>query len=163
MSDLFHEDVPLEFIQRVFGVMEQADRHTFQILTKRHERLAELAQFLPWPQNVWMGVSIESRSFLHRADQLRQVPAAVRFVSAEPLLGSLADIDLTGLDWVIAGGESGHRSRPVAEVWLCELRDRCVAEGVAFFFKQWGGRTPKAGGRELAGRTWDQMPAFSRS
>ena len=163
MSDLFHEEVPLDFIKRVFEVMRQAERHTFQVLTKRHERLAEVAELLPWPENVWMGVSIENRRFLHRADQLRQVPAAVRFVSAEPLLGSLADIDLSGLDWVIAGGESGHRSRPVAETWLCELRDRCVAEDVAFFFKQWGGRTPKAGGRELAGRTWDEMPPLGGS
>jgi protein gp37 len=158
MSDLFHEDIPREYIAEVFAVMQQAGQHRFQILTKRHERLAELAPELPWPENVWVGVSIENRRFVHRADYLRQVPAAVRFISAEPLLGRLEGLDLDGIDWLIAGGESGARYRRMREEWATELRDRCLAEGVAFFFKQWGGKTSKAGGRELQGRTWNQMP-----
>lgn len=158
MSDLFHEDVPVEYIAEVFDVMVRAERHTFQILTKRHERLAELAPELPWPENVWMGVSIENRRFVHRADFLRTVPAAVRFISAEPLLGPLEGLDLTGIHWLISGGESGPRHRPVEIEWLRDLRDRCQQESVAYFFKQWGGRRPKSGGRVLDGRTWDQMP-----
>jgi protein gp37 len=162
MSDLFHEDVPEQFIGDVFGVMERAEQHTFQILTKRHERLADVAPLLPWPANVWIGVSIENRRFVHRADFLRLVPAAVRFISAEPLLGPLEGLDLTAIDWLIAGGESGARHRPVRAEWVRELRDRCEAEDVSFFFKQWGGRRPKSGGRELDGRTWDEMPRFDR-
>ena len=158
MSDLFHEDIPAEYIADVFDVMVRAEHHTFQILTKRQERLAELAPDLPWPDNVWMGVTIENRRFVHRADYLRDVPAAVRFISAEPLLGPLEGLDLTGIDWLIAGGESGTKHRPVKADWLRDLRDRCQDEGVAYFFKQWGGRRPKTGGRELDGRTWDEMP-----
>jgi protein gp37 len=158
MSDLFHPDIPFEFVEQVFEVMVKAEHHTFQILTKRHERLAELAPSLPWPNNVWMGVSIENKRWVRRADYLREVPAAVRFISAEPLLGALESLDLTGIDWLIAGGESGHGSRPVKVEWLRELRDKCDTEGVAFFFKQWGGRTPKAGGRELDGQEWSQLP-----
>jgi protein gp37 len=158
MSDLFHEQVPVEYIESVFDVMRRAEQHVFQVLTKRHERLAELAPHLPWPENVWMGVSIENRRFVHRADDLRGVPAAVRFISAEPLLGPLEDLDMTGIDWLIAGGESGPGHRRMDPDWARELRDHCVAERVAFFFKQWGGRTPKTGGRELDGETWDQMP-----
>ncbi len=158
MSDLFHEGIPFDYVQRVFEVMAAAPQHTFQILTKRHERLSELAPDLPWPVNVWMGVSIENRRFIKRADHLREVPAAVRFISAEPLLGPLEGLDLHGIDWLIAGGESGPGHRTVRGEWIHELRDRCVAENVAFFFKQWGGRTAKAGGRELDGRTWDELP-----
>ena len=158
MSDLFHEGIPFDYVQRVFEVMAAAPQHTFQILTKRHERLSELAPDLPWPVNVWMGVSIENRRFIKRADHLREVPAAVRFISAEPLLGPLEGLDLHGIDWLIAGGESGPGHRTVRGEWIHELRDRCVAENVAFFFKQWGGRTAKAGGRELDGRTWDKPP-----
>jgi protein gp37 len=158
MSDLFHELVPLEFIWDVFDVMAAAKQHVFQILTKRHERLAELAPLIEWPENVWMGVSIENRRWIERADCLRTVPAAVRFVSAEPLLGSLDDLDLDGIDWLIAGGESGPRYRPVRLDWVRDLRDRCLEESVPFFFKQHGGRTSKAGGRELDGREWSQMP-----
>jgi protein gp37 len=158
MSDLFHEDIPVDFIAEVFEVMRQADWHTFQVLTKRHERLADLAPDLPWPSNVWMGVTIENRRFVHRADYLRSVPAAVRFISAEPLLGPLEGLDLTDVHWLIAGGESGPRHRRVREEWVAELRDRCLVEDVAFFFKQWGGRRSKSGGRLLEGRTWDQMP-----
>jgi protein gp37 len=158
MSDLFHEDIPFEFVGAVFRTMKQAQWHTFQILTKRADRLAELAPALDWPANVWMGVSIENRRFVHRADQLREVPAAVRFISAEPLLGPLEGLDLTGIGWLIAGGESGHHHRPVKVEWLRELRDRCQVEGVPFFFKQWGGRTSKAGGRELDYRRWSELP-----
>jgi protein gp37 len=158
MSDLFHEVVPLDYIARVFDVMTRADQHVFQILTKRHERLAELAPRLPWPPNVWMGVSIENRRWVERADHLRRVPAAVRFISAEPLLGPLDGLDLTDIHWLIAGGESGPGHRPVRAEWLRDLRDACATEGVAFFFKQWGGRTAKAGGRQLDNVEWSQLP-----
>jgi protein gp37 len=159
MSDLFHESIPDEYIADVFDVMGRAHWHTFQVLTKRHERLVELAPALDWHPNVWMGVTIENRRFVRRADYLREVDAAVRFISAEPLLGPLEGLDLGGIDWLIAGGESGPKSRPVREEWLLELRDRCAAEGVAFFFKQWGGLRSKSGGRLLQDRTWDEMPA----
>jgi protein gp37 len=162
MADLFHEEVPFEFVQRVFEVMAKADWHQFQVLTKRHERLAELAPRLPWPDNVWAGVSIENSRFIHRADYLREVPAAVRFISAEPLLGPLTGLDLTGIDWLIAGGESGVGHRPIKAAWVEELRDRCLAEGIAFFFKQWGGRTSKTGGRLLEEREWNEMPQAQR-
>jgi protein gp37 len=158
MSDLFHEAVPETFIQAVFATMCQADQHQFQILTKRGDRLAQLAPRLTWPQNVWMGVSIENRRFVDRADRLRATPAAVKFISAEPLLGPLEGLNLYGIDWVIAGGESGHRHRPMHLAWLRDLRDRCKHDRVAFFFKQWGGRTPKAGGRLLDGVEWSQFP-----
>ena len=162
MADLFHEEVPFEFVQRVFEVMAQAEWHQFQVLTKRHERLAQLAPRLPWPDNVWAGVSIENSRFIHRADYLREVPAAVRFISAEPLLGPLSGLDLTGIDWLIAGGESGAGHRPIKAAWVEELRDRCLAEGIAFFFKQWGGRTSKTGGRLLEEREWNEMPQAQR-
>ena len=162
MSDLFHAKVPTEFVEKVFEVMAATPRHTYQILTKRSLRLSRLAPRLPWPPNVWMGVSVEDESQLDRVDHLRTVPAAVRFVSAEPLLGPLDRIDLSGIDWLIAGGESGVDARPMDPAWVRALRDRCRAAGVAFFFKQWGGRTPKAGGRLLDGRTWDQLPRGPR-
>jgi protein gp37 len=158
MSDLFHEEIPDEFIAEVFEVMGRAHWHTFQILTKRKERLAEIAPTLDWHPNVWMGVSVENRRYVERADVLREVPAAVRFISAEPLLGPLYGLDLDGIDWLIAGGESGARHRRVREEWLLDLRDRCLDEGVAFFFKQWGGVRSKTGGRLLQGRTYDEMP-----
>jgi protein gp37 len=158
MSDLFHEDVPLEFIKQVFETMALAKHHTFQVLTKRHERLAELAPQLTWSPNVWMGVSIENRRFVHRADYLRRTPAAVKFISAEPLLGKLEGLDLTDIDWLIAGGESGPGYRPVKLEWVRDIRDRTTDAGVSFFFKQWGGHRPKANGRELDGRLWDEMP-----
>jgi Protein of unknown function (DUF5131) len=150
ISDLFHARVPDEFILRVFAVMQATPRHTYQVLTKRSLRL-------PWPRNVWMGVSVEDDNHLRRVDDLRHVPAAVRFVFAEPLLGPLPSLDLHGVDWLIAGGESGHRARPVDPSWVAELRDACTDAEVVFFFKQWGGRTPKAGGRNLAGRTWNAL------
>jgi protein gp37 len=159
MSDLFHERIPADFIGEVFETMARADWHVFQILTKRAERLHELANELTWPPNVWMGVSIENRRFVHRADYLRRTPAQTKFISAEPLLGPLNQLDLAEIDWLIAGGESGPRHRPVRIEWVRELRDRCIAEHVAFFFKQWGGIRSKTGGRILDGRTWDQLPA----
>jgi protein gp37 len=144
MSDLFHEDVPNQFIESVFEVMHKADWHTFQLLTKRHQRMAELADRLAWPGNVWMGVSIENRRFVGRADALRSVPAAVRFISAEPLLGPLDGLQLDGIDWLIAGGESGPGARPMHPDWVRRLRDDCEAASVAFFFKQWGAHVPEA-------------------
>jgi protein gp37 len=158
MSDLFHEQIPDAYVREVFEVMGHASHHTFQILTKRHERLAELAPTLRWHANVWMGVSIENRRFIHRADYLRRVDASVRFISAEPLIGPLEGLDLEGIDWLIAGGESGPRHRRCDPDWIRQLRDRCHGEDVAFFFKQWGGRTSKAGGRILDGRTHDEWP-----
>jgi len=158
MSDLFHDDVPVEFIRKVFDVMVRADWHTFQVLTKRSGRLARLGQTFPWPSHIWAGVSVESMRYAWRVDQLRLVPSLVRFISAEPLLGPLNNLDLTGIHWVITGGESGAGFRECNPTWVRSLRDRCVARGIAFFHKQWGGRTPKAGGRLLDGRTWDEFP-----
>jgi protein gp37 len=158
MSDLFHENVPDHFVERVFAVMVETPHHTYQLLTKRSRRLARLADSLSWPANVWMGVSIENDRYAFRADHLRDVPAAVRFLSVEPLLGPVPSLNLDGIDWVIAGGESGFNARPVDPAWVTSLRDQTVERGIPFFFKQWGGRTPKAGGRELEGRTWDELP-----
>ena len=149
MSDLFHPDVPLEFIGSVYEVIADAPQHTYQILTKRPRRLLNLADELDWPDNVWMGVSLETGRYTFRIDHLRQVGTTVRFVSAEPLLGPLPDVDLTNIDWLIAGGESGPGARPMDEAWVRDLRDQCGAAGVALFFNQWEGRTPKANGRDL--------------
>ncbi|MET8140176.1 phage Gp37/Gp68 family protein [Sphaerisporangium sp. NPDC005288] len=159
MSDLFHARVPFDFVRRVFDVMAATPQHTYQVLTKRATRLARVAHRLSWPENVWMGVSVENEEAMTRVAALRRVPAAVRFISAEPLLGSLSGLDLTDVHWLIAGGESGPGARPVNPDWVRQLRDQCLRADVAFFFKQWGGRTPKAGGRLLDGRTWDQMPS----
>src|SRR5580704_4348526 len=159
MSDLFHARVPVSFVREVFSVMADTPRHTYQVLTKRSHRLARLADRLDWPPNVWLGVSIEDGAQLQRIDHLRDVPAAVRFLSCEPLLGPLHGLDLTGIGWVIAGGESGPGCRPLDRTWVTDIRDACTAAGVPFFFKQWGGRTPKAGGRELDGVLWDEMPS----
>lgn len=161
MSDLFHDEVPIDFIRRVFDVMQQADWHLFQILTKRSARLADLAPLLPWPENVWMGVTVESSDFIHRIDDLRRVPAAIRFLSLEPLLSPLPGLDLTHIDWVIVGGESGPGARKMSEAWACDLRDQCLQTGVPFFFKQWGGVNKKKAGRVLDGKTWDGMPTSS--
>lgn len=158
MSDLFHAKVPLDFVRRVFAVMADTPQHTYQVLTKRARRLRRVADRLEWPENVWMGVSVESSAELDRVDDLRDVPAAVRFLSCEPLLGPLEGLTLDGIHWVIAGGESGPGHRPMEASWVRQVRDACREENVAFFFKQWGGRTPKAGGRTLDGRTWDQLP-----
>ena len=157
MSDLWHARVPAEFIQRVFDVMVDTPQHTYQLLTKRPRRLARMAAQLPWPRNVWVGVSVEQQQQVWRIAELRKVPAAIRFISAEPLLGPL-DLDLSGIDWLIAGGESGPNHRPMNEQWLLDLRDQCFSSGTAFFFKQWGGVRSKTGGRQLDGRTWDDKP-----
>jgi protein gp37 len=158
MSDLFHPEVPLEFIEGVFAVISDTPQHCYQMLTKRSRRLAELADRLPWPENLWMGVSVENARYRFRANHLNRVPAAVRFLSCEPLIGPTGELPLDGIDWVIAGGESGPGARPMQLNWVTEIRDQCRSAGVSFFFKQWGGRTPKAGGRLLEGRTWDDMP-----
>lgn len=161
MSDLFHARVPVSFVREVFSVMADTPRHTYQVLTKRSHRLVRLADRLDWPPNVWLGVSVEDAAQLQRIDHLRDVPAAVRFLSCEPLLGPLHALDLTGIGWVIAGGESGPGCRPLDRTWVTDIRDACTAAGVPFFFKQWGGRTPKAGGRELDGRFWDELPQLA--
>lgn len=158
MSDVFHATFSLERIQMVFEVMNALPQHQFQVLTKRPERAARLATHLVWTNNIWMGTSIEDMRVARRADSLREIPAFVRFISAEPLLGSLVNLNLNGIHWLIGGGESGANARPCDAIWARELRDRCVAEGVSFFWKQWGGRTAKGGGRLLDGRTWDQYP-----
>lgn len=158
MADLFHKEVPDAYIFEVFRVMAYADWHTFQVLTKRSSRLAHLAPSLPWPPHIWAGVSIELNRMVARADHLRQVPAAIRYISAQPLLGPLPDLNLEGIHWVIAGGESGPGARPMRIEWVRDLRDRCVAAGIPFYFNQWGGITAQAGGRELDGRTWDEVP-----
>jgi protein gp37 len=160
MSDLFHDDVPLPYIHRVFGVMAEAAWHTFQVLTKRAERLAELSAQLSWPPNVWMGVSVERDDYVSRIDHLRGTGAHVKFLSLEPLLGPLPSLRLDGIDWVIVGGESGRAPRPMSEGWVTEIRERCLHAGVPFFFKQWGGMNKKRAGRTLNGRTWDQLPAL---
>lgn len=157
MSDLFHEQMPITYLKQIFEVMTACPQHTFQILTKRHERLVELAPLLDWSDNVWMGVSVENQKYVHRVDYLRQVPAKVRFLSCEPLLGPL-DLDLTGIHWVITGGESGPKHRPIDEDWVRSIKNQCETAGVAFFHKQWGGSRPKSKGRLLDGRTWDEMP-----
>jgi len=159
MSDLFHRDVPEAFIREVFEVMARAHWHLFQLLTKRSGRLARLAPSLPWPDNVWAGVSVENRDYLPRLEDLRRVPAAVRFISFEPLIGRIGDFDLEGIDWVIVGGESGPGARPMEEDWAIEIRDACLEASVPFFFKQWGGVQKKKAGRVLQGQTWDEMPA----
>src|SRR4051812_4106391 len=158
MSDLFHQGVPISFIRQVFDVMRRADWHQYQILTKRADRLEALAPQIDWPPHVWMGVSVENQDYTVRIDQLRRTPAAVKFLSVEPLLGPLTDLNLAGIDWVIVGGESGPGCRPMHQRWAMSIRDQCVDQRVPFFFKQWGGRTPKAGGRSLDGRTWDETP-----
>jgi len=157
MSDLFHAQVPTSFVAEVFKVMVDTPRHSYQVLTKRPRRVARLAGSLPWPENIWMGVTVEDQLTSWRADALRQVPAAVRFISAEPLIGPVS-LDLNGIDWLIAGGESGANHRPIDPDWVTRLQHECADAGTAFFFKQWGGRRPKSGGRLLGGRTWDEMP-----
>lgn len=159
MSDLFHEEVPLDFIKRLFATMRECPQHTFQILTKRSARLRKLASQLAWPLNVWMGVSVEDARVLSRVDDLRKVPAAIRFLSCEPLIGSLAAIDLTDIQWVIVGGESGWGARRMEIEWVREILRACRKQNVPFFFKQWGGVRKDLTGRMLRGRTYDEMPA----
>lgn len=161
MSDLFHEDVPLDFIQRVFSVMVACPQHTFQILTKRSYRLKELSPLLSWPDNVWMGVSVEDNRVLHRIDDLRQIPSRIRFLSCEPLIGPLDSLDLRGIDWVIVGGESGPGARPMHAEWVESIQRQCEHMAVLFFFKQWGGVRKNRTGRLLHGRTYDDIPTQS--
>lgn len=158
MSDLFHEDVPIEYIQKVFGVMNRANWHRFQILTKRAGRLDALSPLLNWTSNIWMGVSVESDEYRERIDHLRRTGASIKFLSLEPLLGPLSRLDLAGIDWVIVGGESGPKSRPMHPEWVIDLRDQCRQAGVPFFFKQWGGKNKKQAGRVLERRVWNEMP-----
>lgn len=159
MADLFHEAVPVDYIQSVFAVMRETPQHIYQVLTKRAERLLEVSDELDWPSNVWMGVSVESEEVLWRVDCLRRTAAKVKFLSCEPLLGSLRGVDLSSIDWLIAGGESGPGARPMAGEWVRELRDLCAKKGVAFHFKQWGGPIKSRAGRSLDGRTWDELPS----
>ncbi len=158
MSDLFHPKVPLDYIRQVFDVIGETPQHSYQVLTKRSKRLTQTADCLEWPPNLWMGVSVEDSRYSFRINHLQTVPAAVRFLSCEPLLGPLDDLELEGIQWVIAGGESGGNARPMDPDWVRSIRDQCLDAGVAFFFKQWGGRTPKAHGRELDGAIHDEMP-----
>lgn len=158
MSDLFHARVPLSFVRDVFAVIADTPQHTYQILTKRSARLPKIAPGLEWPLNLWLGVSVENAEHLYRVEHLRQVPASVRFLSCEPLIGPLTDINLSGIGWVITGGESGPNARPLDPQWVRDIRDACVDNGVPFFHKQWGGRTPKQLGRLLDGTLWDEMP-----
>lgn len=158
MSDLFHKDVPLDYIQQVFDVMKRADWHRFQVLTKRADRLAEVSAQLKWPENIWMGVSVESQKYVSRIDDLRRTDAKVKFLSLEPLLGPLKNLDLNRIDWAIVGGESGYGARTIKENWVLDIRKQCRDFDVPFFFKQWGGFNKKKTGRLLEGRTWDEMP-----
>jgi protein gp37 len=158
MSDLFHKDVPAEFIAQIFDVMNRCPQHTFQVLTKRPEIAAEISPQLTWTPNIWMGTSVENVLVLHRVSSLQKIPARIRFLSVEPLLGPIPRLPLTGIHWVIVGGESGPGARPMDEQWVRSIRDRCIAQQVPFFFKQWGGVNKKLTGRILDGLTWDDMP-----
>jgi protein gp37 len=162
MSDLFHKEVPLDFMLRAFDVMAQCPQHCFQILTKRSRRLLEENKRIDWPDNVWMGVSVESEDYAYRIDHLRQTGAKVKFASFEPLLEAIPEPELDGIDWVIVGGESGPKSRPLEPDWVRQIRDRAISAGIPFFFKQWGGFHKKKNGRQLDGRCWDEMPRLSR-
>ena len=158
MGDVFHEKVPLDFIKQVFGVMNIADQHFYQVLTKRAKRLLELSEMIKWDSHIWMGVTVESKTYKYRIDYLRKTPAKTKFLSLEPLLGSLGELNLSGIDWVIVGGESGPRARSIEADWAREVRDQCIEQNVPFFFKQWGGIQKKKNGRVLDGVTWDEMP-----
>jgi protein gp37 len=160
MSDLFHEEVPLEYIQSVFKTMNETPQHTYQILTKRSRRLAELSHLLEWTPNIWMGVSVEDARVTNRIDDLRLTGAYIKFLSCEPLLGPLENLNLEGIHWLIAGGESGRKARPMKKAWVEDLQQQCEKASVAFFFKQWGGINKKKTGRILNGRTFDEMPAI---
>ncbi|MBA3714181.1 MAG: phage Gp37/Gp68 family protein [Pyrinomonadaceae bacterium] len=159
MSDLFHKGIKADYIQQVFDVMVRAHWHCYQVLTKRSERLQQLSSQLPWCPQIWMGVSVENQDYTFRIDHLRETGARVKFLSLEPLLGPLSNLDLRGMDWVIVGGESGPGARVMRKEWVLDVRDQCLAAKVPFFFKQWGGVNKKQAGRQLEGRTWDQMPA----
>ncbi|MCH8241416.1 MAG: phage Gp37/Gp68 family protein [Planctomycetes bacterium] len=163
MSDLFQERIPLKFIQQVFTVMQESPQHQFQVLTKRPELALAYSDQLPWPSNVWLGTSVESALYVHRIRTLQRIPAKIRFLSVEPLLGPIPRLPLSNIHWVIVGGESGPGARPMDERWVVQIRNRCVAAGVPFFFKQWGGVNKKRTGRTLDGKTWDEMPRTPRS
>jgi protein gp37 len=166
MSDLFHKDIPTSFIDRVFDTMERANWHVFQVLTKRSSLMRRYVnqryRDAPVPGHIWLGVSVEDAARVSRIKHLQETNATIRFLSVEPMIGPVGSVDLRGVHWVIAGGESGPRARPIEEEWVCELRNQCGASGVAFFFKQWGGKTPKAGGRTLQGREWNEFPKQKR-
>lgn len=162
MSDLFHDEVPIEFIQEIFRTMNETPRHTYQVLTKRSQRLKDIAGQLPWSENIWIGTSVENESVLSRIDDLRNVPAAVRFLSCEPLLGPLSNMNLDGIHWVIVGGESGPKSRPMEAEWVLDIRDQCIEKNIAFFFKQWGGVQKHRHGRTLDDHIYDEYPDVSK-
>ena len=159
MSDLFHEEVPEDFILEIFKIMAQSRQHCFQVLTKRAGRLLEMNHYIDWPSNVWMGVTVENRNYVSRIDRLRITGAAVKFISFEPLLGPIGEVNLSGIDWAIVGGESGPASRSIKPEWVIDLRDQCITQEIPFFFKQWGGFNKKKNGRLLDGRIWNQMPS----
>lgn len=161
MGDLFHEDVPIDFIKKTIDIMKQASWHRFQILTKRSQRLLEINHLIDWPNNVWMGVSIENNDYVFRLEHLRKTNAKIKFISFEPLIGPISKLDTNGIHWVIVGGESGPRARPIRENWVINIQEQCAATGVPFFFKQWGGKNKKRNGRILRGRTWDELPAIN--
>ncbi len=161
MSDLFHPEVPFAFIEKVFTVMNKTPQHTYQVLTKRAERLFDVHHKLLWTKNIWMGVSVENEKVIDRIDYLRETNAAIKFLSCEPLIGPLRSMNLINIDWAIVGGESGRKARPIKESWVWDIRQQCHDAGVAFFFKQWGGVNKKKTGRELGGRTYDEMPLFA--
>ncbi len=161
MSDIFNEEIPLEYIQRVFATMVLAKQHVFQILTKRSKRMLELAPFLPWPKNVWMGVTIESEKYLYRLENLKKTPAKLKFLSIEPMIGPITNLKPEGIDWVIVGGESGHQARAIEYEWVKTIRDRCVSSSIPFFFKQWGGSNKKKAGKLLDGKVWGQYPTVN--
>ena len=163
MSDLFHKNVPLNFIKKVFDTMNRANRHRYQILTKRSKRRLEIDRYLPWSKNIWMGVSVETENYVGRIDDLRKTTAHLKFLSLEPLLGPLPKLDLFGIDWVIVGGESGPGARLMREEWVMSIRDQCRKAGLPFFFKQWGGVNKKRSGRLLEGRAWNEMPVALRN
>ena len=158
MSDMFHEKIPFDYISKIFKVMNECPRHTFQVLTKRSERLLELANKITWTPNIWMGVSVENADYTYRIDHLRNIPAKIKFLSLEPLLGPLTNLNLKNIDWVIVGGESGKKARPMRREWVLDIQKQCRAKNVAFFFKQWGGMNKKLAGRKINGRTYDEMP-----
>ena len=160
MSDLFHEKVPVEYLKKVFKVMNDCPRHQFQVLTKRSERLREVCSMLTWTENIWMGIRLENQDYTYRVNDLQRVPASIRFLSIEPLLGPIRRLDLRGIDWVIVGGESGPGARPMREEWVMFIRDVCLKHGVPFFFKQWGGVRKKRAGRMLEGREWNELPCY---
>ncbi len=163
MSDLFHEDIPIDFILRIFDIMRRADWHCYQILTKRSERMLELSPQLPWMPHIWMGVTVEEQDYSFRINHLQEVGAMTRFLSLEPLLGPILNLPLEEIDWVIVGGESGPKSRPIDKNWVIDIRNQCQRESVPFFFKQWGGKNKKRAGRVLEGRTWDETPLLVSS